>query len=237
MRKCVIFDYGGTLVYSVEHAVVNTIIRSLGFAVQEHDAESLVKRYYEVWYAKRFNLPRGRRLTAETIEQSMYEAALDVLGSTALAHKVASSYVIAERECATRRLYPDVLQTLKELRNAGVRIGIVSENLKLSGDLKLELAHLGIGQYCDCVVTSEELSLHKPDPEIFKAGAKALGAEPGDCLYVGDSFELDIEGALKAGMKAALIRRGEPRNLVALPPTLSSLTDVVELALSRLSTL
>jgi HAD superfamily hydrolase (TIGR01549 family) len=229
MKQCVIFDYGGTLVYSIEGKVIQEVVRSLGLTTQELDSEKLLKRYYEVWYSTSIGLPRGQRLTPETIGRSMYTAALDVLGNAELAHVVASAYVASEGKSGTRRLYPDVIPTLKELRKAGIQMGIVSENLKLSRDLRTELAHLCKGEYFDSVVTSEEVSLHKPDPKLFIAGARSLGVDPGDCLYVGDSLELDIKGARKAGMDAALICRGEPSKLEATPPSLSSLVDILEL--------
>ena len=48
---------------------------------------------------------------------------------------------------------------------------------------------------------SGELGVKKPDPRIFWEAASLLGAEPEECLYVGDAYEADVIGSRKARMK------------------------------------
>jgi putative hydrolase of the HAD superfamily len=47
----------------------------------------------------------------------------------------------------------------------------------------------------------------KPDPGIFLAGCAALGVLPGETLYVGDDLLLDVQGAQRAGLRAAWMNR------------------------------
>lgn len=48
----------------------------------------------------------------------------------------------------------------------------------------------------------------KPHPSIFRAVLDRLRVKPGDAVMVGDSVGQDVEGALRAGMRAVLLHRG-----------------------------
>ena len=51
--------------------------------------------------------------------------------------------------------------------------------------------------------------LGKPHAPIFRAAAASVGLLPKDVLHVGDDAELDVVGALDAGMQAAWLVRDE----------------------------
>ena len=55
----------------------------------------------------------------------------------------------------------------------------------------------------------EAIVLGKPSPVFFHSAAAQLGCRPGETLMVGDDVFADINGALKAGMKAALVQTGK----------------------------
>jgi phosphoglycolate phosphatase len=59
----------------------------------------------------------------------------------------------------------------------------------------------------------------KPEPDVIFAALRALGAEPRDCLMVGDSTA-DIEAARAAGVKVCAVRYGygDPEKLARLEP-------------------
>jgi len=48
--------------------------------------------------------------------------------------------------------------------------------------------------------------IRKPEPAIFRIMCERLGVEAGDCLYVGDGDDHELEGAREAGMHPVLIR-------------------------------
>jgi HAD superfamily hydrolase (TIGR01509 family) len=56
------------------------------------------------------------------------------------------------------------------------------------------------------VVTSCEVGSAKPHPELFLEAARRLGVRTSDILHVGDRWELDVDGARRAGCGAALYR-------------------------------
>jgi len=56
---------------------------------------------------------------------------------------------------------------------------------------------------CEVLIISEEVGYMKPHPEIFAHAATAAGTAPEALLYVGDSYNSDVLGALNAGWQAA----------------------------------
>ena len=56
------------------------------------------------------------------------------------------------------------------------------------------------------VITSCEVGEAKPHPKIFEEAARRAGVRPAEMLHVGDRWELDVEGALRAGCGAVLYR-------------------------------
>jgi putative hydrolase of the HAD superfamily len=94
------------------------------------------------------------------------------------------------------------------------RVGAVSNGLPDVQYRKLET--IGLRDVFDCIVLSEEISIRKPDPEIFRKAADLLEVQPSACLYVGDSYDSDIVGAKAAGMSTCWFCRDAsyPENAV-----------------------
>ncbi len=69
--------------------------------------------------------------------------------------------------------------------------------------------------------------VEKPSATIFRRALELLGADPADALHVGDSPELDGNGATAAGVDWVWIDRHNPGNDKALPD-LSRLPEIAE---------
>ncbi|MDR1507360.1 MAG: HAD family hydrolase [Treponema sp.] len=108
-----------------------------------------------------------------------------------------------EEHFARIKPFPHVKETLALLKARGIRLGLLSD---FPPRRKLEL--LGLDGLFDAVFSTEEFCALKPDPRPFEKLASSMGLSPGEILYVGNSPGYDIRGAKRAGMKAALIRRG-----------------------------
>jgi putative hydrolase of the HAD superfamily len=98
------------------------------------------------------------------------------------------------------KLFPRVAETLAALRQAGLKLGLLSD---FPPETKLE--YLGIAGFWDAVLCSERTGMLKPAARPFLDLAAALGLPPGQVLYVGNSRRCDIAGARRAGMRAALV--------------------------------
>lgn len=60
-------------------------------------------------------------------------------------------------------------------------------------------------------VDCEAIVLGKPSQAFFHAAVARLGCKPSEVLMIGDDVYSDINGALKAGLKATLVRTGKYR--------------------------
>jgi putative hydrolase of the HAD superfamily len=70
-----------------------------------------------------------------------------------------------------------------------------------------DLSRLPIARHFQGTVSARELGIGKPDRRIFEAACERLGCEPHEVIHVGDDWQLDVEGALAAGLCAAWLRR------------------------------
>jgi putative hydrolase of the HAD superfamily len=59
---------------------------------------------------------------------------------------------------------------------------------------------LGLDDLFEALIDSEAVGAKKPEPAIFQAAMRPMGAEPAATLMVGDSLRRDREGALRAGL-------------------------------------
>jgi len=102
--------------------------------------------------------------------------------------------------------YPKVKQTLKNLKDKGLKLVIVTDAPKLKAYQRL-LA-MDIEKYFDFVVAFEDTRSKKPSLKPFKKAIKKLRLNPSEILVVGDSIERDVLCAKRLGMPAVWARYG-----------------------------
>ena len=68
-----------------------------------------------------------------------------------------------------------------------------------------KLKYSGLDKYFKEVITSEGSSSLKPNKEIFDFALKKTGAKPIESIMLGDSIDVDILGAMKAGIDQVFI--------------------------------
>jgi len=101
------------------------------------------------------------------------------------------------------RLFPQVDETLRALKECGKRCAVVSSRLKDS--LMLFLEETDILNYFDIVMSPEGTVLHKPHPEPALKVLEMFGCkDPAAGLFVGDA-SFDIECGARAGMDTAFV--------------------------------
>ena len=117
------------------------------------------------------------------------------------------------------RPYPAALEVLRALHARGLPLGIVSSKRRHAVMQALELYELV--PLFQTIITPEDTTRHKPEPDPLLEGAARLGLPPGRVLYVGDST-YDVLAAQAAGMPvaAALWGAGVAPALRALAPDL-----------------
>jgi putative hydrolase of the HAD superfamily len=77
-----------------------------------------------------------------------------------------------------------------------------------NGTVREKLRRVGLLGFFETVLDSAEEGVEKPDPRIFHAATVRLGLHPSACAYVGDIYEIDVEGARRAGLHPILIGDG-----------------------------
>ena len=123
------------------------------------------------------------------------------------------------------RSFDDVLPTLEELATKGVRLGVISN---WDERLRVLLRRLKLDGFFETIVVSCEVGFAKPSPVIFAQAAEKLGLPPESILHIGDSFEMDAQGAKSAGLQALHLIRTATRpdadaihSLAVLPATMA----------------
>lgn len=108
------------------------------------------------------------------------------------------------RECHTSEDYvpPEVPQTLDQLKNANLRLGLLSNRSQPCHDY---LREIGLAGYFDLALVAGEVNSWKPDAEIFHQAMQRLGASPEKTIYIGDNYYADIVGAKNAALFPVLL--------------------------------
>lgn len=93
-----------------------------------------------------------------------------------------------------------VRDTLTALKKEGYILG-VGTNMTLDWQMR-KLQTLGLLEFFDFVLSSEEAGTEKPDPAFFRLCAERAGVAPEECLFIGDSLRWDVLAAENTGMQA-----------------------------------
>jgi putative hydrolase of the HAD superfamily len=110
----------------------------------------------------------------------------------------------AFRDPQSWMVFPEVLPVLRELREAGARLAVVSN---WDSSLPALLDRLGLISWFDAIVVSHLEGIEKPHPELFLRAVARLAGTPGEALHVGDVPELDRAGATAAGISSVIVDR------------------------------
>lgn len=198
----VLFDFDGTLANTIP-----LILASYRWTIEHHDLPSLTDEQI-------------RATIGRTLPDMMAE-----LGGPERAAELMDAYSAWQRDNVATYLesYPGLDDLLAELASAGVRVGIATSRRRESAE---NLAGV-LGIDVPVLATLEDTDEHKPLPAPLLLAAEGLGAQPSDCVYVGDAV-VDLLAAAAAGMDAVGVTwgAGKPSDLRALDA--AAVVDTVE---------
>ena len=206
--RVVLFDYGHTLVdfRRTEEALHEAYrhIRDRVEAVAYMEVPELldlvervtggVDRQIEESYAQgRLEELDHATLLRESFGAIGFELPDDVLEHVvALDHSAYSNSITAE---------PETMRTLAALKDAGYRMGLVSNVTLRPALMREDLSNLGLDAFLEASVFSSEVGVRKPDPRIFREALERLSADPAETVFVGDRLVDDVSGAQAVGMR------------------------------------
>lgn len=193
-----LLDAGNTVVFLDMDAVAE-VARSAGVRVAAEQllaVEGTAKRRYEASLGAGGSHASGWRLYLETL---LVEAGVEAGSAGRLIHPLRAAH---EQLNLWRRVPADLPDALAEARAMGLRLGVVSNS---EGRLEELFAHIGLGDAFEVIVDSSVEGIQKPDPEIFRRAIERMNVDAADAIYAGDIPSVDVDGAIGAGLRAALI--------------------------------
>ena len=95
-------------------------------------------------------------------------------------------------------LFPDTMSTLQYLCDKGYKIHLITNGFEETQHNKLK--NSGIHHFFVEIITSEGSNSIKPKKEIFDYALKKANALAHQSIMIGDSIEVDVLGALNAGI-------------------------------------
>jgi putative hydrolase of the HAD superfamily len=207
----VTFDYWDTLVHAPDPvASKGRRVEWLAAALVRYELEIADVRLREaidtIAHAAHQNWLDGRSFYAEDASVQLLEL-LEIEAEAELLDDVIASFNGGD-DPPVVDLTPNIAGTLRILRDAGLRIGIVCDvGMAPSTLLRQHLAGHGVLDLFDHWSFSDDVGCYKPAPEIFRHALDGLGGvEPGRAAHVGDLRRTDVAGAQAMGMTAVRYR-------------------------------
>lgn len=102
---------------------------------------------------------------------------------------------------------PGVLALLQELQELGIPAAVGSSTPRLNVDTIMAMT--GLAPYFLAKVTAEDVSVGKPDPQVFLKAAEKIGRTPEQCIVFEDAY-VGIEAGKRAGMKVLAVATTHP---------------------------
>ncbi|MDB5082795.1 MAG: hypothetical protein JWP00_4719 [Chloroflexi bacterium] len=215
----ILFDLWGTLVYNVpryKREDYETIARKIGRPTEE---------IWKTWASHSRDAILGNLTSGE-------ERARMVLKALGGPPEVAADMVHYEAENLSGKVhfFEGVPAMLETLRQRGYRTCLISNCNYLTPGV---VERLGLPEMLDEIILSCQVKMAKPDKAIYELAAGRLGLPTGDCLFVGDGGDGELDGAKAAGCKVALVaqERGHayrfPQKVYPYDIRLNKVTDLL----------
>jgi putative hydrolase of the HAD superfamily len=208
-KQAVFFDLDGTLRHN-DPSQIDTFFsyaRDLGVMITPKQAHETTRWIYSYW-ADSEELRRDRQQHSEEWEafwRAFAVRQLTFLGATpeeagrlaeAIQRRMIDEY--KPSHCVPK----EVPSLLEDLRQAGCRLGVVSNRRNPIGEV---VSELGLAEQFDMTLAAGEVGWWKPDHRLLIYAAERLGVPAADAMYVGDNFYADVPAAEGAGMQAVLL--------------------------------
>ena len=204
-RKAVLWDLDGTLVDSEEFHWLSWRDTMRPEGVELTYAQFLASfgqrndRIVPVWLGADVDAARMRRIGED--KEAEYRRLAEAHGLTPL---------------------PGAREWLATLRAGGWKQAIASSAPRVNVDMMLRVA--GLEGYLDVIISADDVTIGKPDPQVFLKAAEKLDVAPSHCVVVEDAAA-GIEGARRAGMRSVGVTKNGQlsadlfvRSLADLPP-------------------
>lgn len=198
MIKAFIFDIGGVLVKNDE-----AIMDAIAIALQENGIK--LKNREEIFHV----FGRSNYINVKTAVEISYSG-------KNTREKIDSCFesfenIFPKKVLGRFELMPHVLETLKKLKNTGVRLAVFTGLNK--NEAKHSLKYFGIMDFFEFVITIDNVKKPRPDPEAILKAIKKMDVKKDECIYVGDTIA-DIQMAKNSGIRIVCVKTGVQYNKI-----------------------
>ncbi len=205
LPRAILFDLDDTLIraYAQPEEAWRRLLGTFAEPLDAHDAPAIERVRVAVmdeartlWTDQvaaakwRLDISGARRLTTRR--------ALSRLGydDGALADRIADAFTEMRR--LEYRLYPDAHATVDGLRQAGVRLALVTNGA--SEIQRAKIARFELEHRFDHIQIEGEFGQGKPELAVYRHALEKLGCEACDAWMVGDNYEWEVVAPQKLGM-------------------------------------
>ena len=199
-RAC-LFDAGGTLIHPDWPRLAALAEECAG---RTFAAEEMRRAFGEMLRCLGAPEPGGRVIRQDGRHwtfRAMYEGlGLEEAACESLVGRIDAAHAERHVWCGCD---VDAPRVIDELKGRGLLVAVISNTEDGRVRDALELA--GLARRFDVIVDSHLVGVSKPDPAIFRHALGLLGVEPGEAVFVGDSYAHDALAARAAGLAAVLL--------------------------------
>lgn len=116
-------------------------------------------------------------------------------------------------------LKPNTLELLNAMKSAGMKIAIASSSTR--EEITSQLGPLGALELFDAIVSGDQVTRSKPDPEIFLKACDALNVQPEESLGLEDSYN-GVRSCEASGLYTIMVP-----DLIAPNDEMKDLADII----------
>lgn len=185
--KAILFDMDGVLIEAKEwhYQALNRALDLFGMAISRHDHETSFD-----------GLPTSRKLEILSIERGLPRELHPFLNEMKQRYTTEMVHTLCRPRFAQER-------ALSTLKARSYRMAVCSNSIRSTVELMMEKANLR--QYLDLVVSNEDVTKAKPDPEMYCKAIEHFGLRPDECLVVEDN-ENGIKAAKASGAHLLVVQ-------------------------------
>lgn len=189
MIKAVLFDMDGVLIDAKDwhYEALNRALEHFGFTISRESHLSTFD-----------GLPTRKKLQILTKARGLPEQLHEFINALKQSYTLEISY---------KRCKPSFNHqyALSKLKTAGYKVAVCSNSVRQSVETMMELSALA--PHLDLLISNEDVSRGKPDPEMYLKAMSTLGVKPKECLILEDN-DHGIQAAIASGGK--LLKIGVP---------------------------
>lgn len=230
--RAVLFDLGGTLMYSrdpwepILDRAYQALAESLcaeGFNLDRFNLPKTVRYHLDRYFARR-EKDLFETTYLAVLRELLVENGFSKVGDKSIRRALDAFYAHTQPNWL---LEEDALLTLRTLEAGGYRLGMIS-NAGDNQDVFQLVDRFKIEPFFDFILTSAACSYRKPHPRIFELALAHWNIPAHEIAMVGDSLEADIKGAHSLGLFSVWITRHVSK--IARPPEVSPDAEIATLA-------